>query len=71
MDDLLSRLDWKPIEQRPDSPRLGDVVMYKDGGVAVVGTASQVSYGPRSEMQAVARLFPHVETKEEAQGDEQ
>lgn len=57
-DGLLRQLSWEPIEQHPDSPVFGDVIMYRDGGWTVVGSASQVSYGPREQMQAVARLFP-------------
>lgn len=59
-DDLLKLLNWEPISDHPESPKLGDVIMYRDGLWAVVGTSSLVSYGPREEMQSVARLFPEV-----------
>ena len=56
--DFLSELRFKPIAEHPDSPISGDVIKYKDGSIAIVGTASCVSYGSRAEMLEVARLFP-------------
>lgn len=67
MDDLLKTLVFEPLEGHPESPTLGDVIMYRDGGVSIVGTASQVSYGPREEMQSVARLFPREQQAQESQ----
>ena len=57
------KLDWQPLG--PDSPEVGDAIKYRDGSVAVVGTYSHVSYGPREEMVAVARLIRSDEAKTE------
>lgn len=65
VNELLGDLEKRPLG--PDDPQVGDVVFYTDGSWAVVGTSSQVSYGPREQMQAVARLFPR---EGEAAGEE-
>jgi hypothetical protein len=58
---LFDGLDWQP--PGPHSPEVGDAIKYRDGTVAVVGTSSLVSYGPRSEMVAVAQLIKREEAK--------
>lgn len=56
VNELLQDLDWQPLGA--DSPQAGEVIKYRDGSWAFVGTSSRVSYGPREEMESVAKLFP-------------
>ncbi len=64
LDELLGKLNFQPLTE--NSPELGDVIKYRDGTVAIVGDSPVVSYGPREEMQSVARLFPREESGQKA-----
>jgi hypothetical protein len=56
VNELVADLDWRPLSA--ESPEVGDVIKYRDGSFAFVGTSPHVSYGPREQMESVARIYP-------------